>query len=295
MGNTEIMRITKKIWGAHLFVPANNSGFIEKLPFINVQNAILDLEWATNYEKKLEGRCFVKYAIKHLRSNNPNLNIAVRINTPSTNKIFVDDLKEIIISEPDIIRIPSVTSKDEVAIAAEIFNNHKERRNKELGTKLHVMIENPKGFENITEIASASEYIEAICLGGEDWVTNLGMERKKDSRELEFIRSHLVSIAARHSLLAVDSVYPWLDDYDGLKKDSEYSRNIGFVARAIQNPRQIKIVSEIYKPSIEKQEWAKQLLDNLEIVLDNKTKLFVSEGKIIDPVAVEQAKIVNSY
>jgi len=290
------MEKVRNFWGAHLFVPANNAGFIDKLPYISTNNAILDLEWATNYNKKDEARIFVKHALKYLKKANKNLKVTVRVNCPYTGSLFIRDLLEIISAEPDVIRIPTVICKEDICKVEDIFLRLENMRQNKIDTKIHVMIENAKGFENIFEIAGASKRIEALCLGGEDWVTNIGMERKKTSYELKFIRNYIAIVAAKYNLIAIDSVYPWLDDLNGLAEDTEYSRNIGYVARALQNPKQISTVNKIYTPSLEKLNWAKQLLGSVEkINNDDNNYLYIAEGKIIDPAAIHQAKVISSY
>lgn len=286
----------KSLWGAHLFLPANNAGFIEALPLINVQNVILDLEYATDLSKKTEARHLAKYAIKYLRSMRSDMNIAVRVNIPYFKELCKLDVETVIDAKPDSIRIPSVTNGkeiefiDDIITKSEAVNNNSQQK-----TKLHVMIENPTGLKNIKEIASSSDRISALCLGGEDWVSNLGLERTKESRELEYIRNIIVAISIDNNLIPIDSVYPWLEDKKGLEVDSKYSRNIGFCARAIQNPKQIDIVNKIYAPSKEKLDWAAKIILSLNVNNIYGCKGYVSNGKILDSYAVNQAKMVHSF
>lgn len=277
------------IYGTHLFVPANNVGFIMNIPLIEVQNIILDLEYATNFSQKLEARYLCKQAIAFLRKACKNLNITVRINNPALMHICEEDLKIIIEASPDFIRVPSVNTHKQLKEIDKIISFYTKKYNITKHIRMHPMIETPEGAHNIAKIATASVRNHALCLGGEDWVKNLNMKRSESSSELHYIRSLVVMYATKNSLYAIDSVYPWLDNYDGLILDSTTSRDMGFCARALQNPKQIELVNKIYFPTSDQLEHANAILKETEVQVINGQQLFIFQDKIIDPLIYNQA------
>lgn len=287
------MNEQRQNWGAHLFVPANNVGFLEKLPLLSVKNIIIDLEYATKLPFKLEGRHLCRAAIGYIRKVRPDICISVRTNLYKTGQLFFDDITMVAVAKPDAIRIPSVNDPSEIEHADRLLTEVEEAHVLPIGSiKLHPMVETPLGLHNAYRIATASSRVEALCLGGEDWAYNCGLERSQGGKELEHVKFGLVSAASRARVMPVDSVYNWLDDIDGLREECRCSFAIGMKARATINPRQLRIIDEVYRPSKQKVDWARGLLSGLnKISLDGRIH-YVSNGVISDELAISQARAI---
>ena len=285
------MIFAKRLWGAHLFVPSNKPGFLTRLPLIDIKNIIIDLEYATKVPYKLEGRYLARSAIGYLRQVCPNLNITVRTNLFRTGRLFLDDVRTVATAAPDAIRIPSVDSAHEVTRTDEILTQIEHEYDLQPGgIKLHPMIETPKGLDNAYAIATASTRVEALCLGGEDWAYNCGLERTPGGKELERVRFELVTVASHAQVTPIDSVYNWLDDLHGLEQDSINSFQIGMKARACTNPRQLPTIATIYRPSTTAVHWAQNLLADLTEISIHGQQYLVSHGVISDQLAISQAR-----
>jgi citrate lyase subunit beta / citryl-CoA lyase len=287
------MHAHRPIWGAHLFVPANNAGFLEKLPLLPVKNIIIDLEYATKLPYKLEGRHLCKGAVGYIRKVRPDIGISIRTNLYKTGRLFLDDIALAASAAPDAIRIPSVCEPHEVVHTDEILTTIEAASGLPSNSiRLHPMIETPEGLHHAYAIAASSPRVEALCLGGEDWACNCGLERSRSGKELEHVKFELVSAASRAQVTPVDSVYNWLDDREGLEKDTKISYMIGMKARAATNPRQLQLIDTIYRPSEHRIDWAKTLLSGLsELSVDGKTH-YICNGVISDGLAVAQARAI---
>lgn len=294
IGKTEDTQ--KSLWGAHLFVPGNSAGFLTKLPIIDVQNIIIDLEYSTKVPNKVDGRFLAKNAIAYLRQVRPDISICVRVNLFKTKRLFELDLETISAGLPDAIRIPSVNTPEEVVAAANILSAVEERLEVPQETvKLHVMIETPMGLRNANEILTASSRVESVGLGGEDWAYNCGLERTKTGEELDYVKYEIVSAASQNGVVPIDTVFLWLDDCRDLEQDCQRSFQIGMKGRATTNPRQISRINNIYKPSEGKVLWAKSILGNLEEIELYGTKHQVVDGVISDPLAINYAKQILKH
>lgn len=245
---------------------------------------------------KTDGRYLTRNAISYIRSIRPDINICVRVNLSSARELQDEDIKTVIQAKPDSIRIPSVSNKYEVEYVDELLTKFEKENKMEIGSiKLHPMIENPQGLKHISDIIQASNRVEAIALGGEDWAYNCGLHRTKEGHELELIKFEMVTVAAEYKILAIDTVFSFLDDTAGLISDCKNSRILGFRARSTINPRQLEIINNAYAPLNEEIEWAKSTLDDLTEVKFNNTINYVSKGVIVDPLAIYQAKdILNN-
>jgi citrate lyase beta subunit len=89
----------------------------------------------------------------------------------------------------------------------------------------------------------------------------------------------------------VDVPYLDLDDMDGMKKEAELVRDLGFTGKGSIHPKQINILNEIFTPSKEEIAKAKKIVDQFN---ESDTGLVVIDGKLIEkPVLREmQRKIL---
>ena len=86
---------------------------------------------------------------------------------------------------------------------------------------------------------------------------------------------------------------PYLDleDMDGMKKEAELVRDLGFTGKGSVHPKQIDILNDIFTPSQEEISKAKRIVDQFK---KSDTGLVVIDGKLIEkPVLREmQRKIL---
>ena len=89
----------------------------------------------------------------------------------------------------------------------------------------------------------------------------------------------------------VDVPYLDLEDMDGMKKEAELVRDLGFTGKGSIHPKQINILNEIFTPSKEEISKAKRIVDQFN---SSDTGLVVIDGKLIEkPVLREmQRKIL---
>ena len=282
----------KRVHGPHLFVPANRAGFLTRLPLLPVTAVILDLEYATRWPHKHEARFLAAEAIPYLRELLPELTISVRINVPAAGDLALRDLDVIVAARPDVIRVPSVESGEDLRrIDAHLGACERAAAIAEGSIRLHPLIESPRGLAEAAAIAGASPRNEALCLGGEDWAHNVGAVRSREGRELDHVRASLVAIAAEHRLVAIDTVYNWLDDDEGLARDCAHSRSLGFRGRACIHPRQLATIAGAYAPDDAQVERARALLDKLVEAEVGGTRVHLVDGVITDPRAIFQARL----
>lgn len=279
-------------WGAHQFTPANNAGFLTNLPLLPVKNAIIDIEYAAQLQVKHDGRRLAAGALGYIRqlAGPTNKYLTIRVNMPRVWSILTADLTAIVPARPDCIRVPSVETREQVQAIDALLGTLEAQHDIRQPIALHPMIENPQGLANIDAIADASPRITALAFGGEDWAHNCGSQRTPRGLELDRPRQAIVAAAARAGVLAIDTVYNWLDDMAGFREDCVRSRKLGFHGRATINPRQVAIIDEIYRPSEAQLTWAHRLLADLRSLQIGDDELWVSNGVILDPLAVANAR-----
>jgi citrate lyase subunit beta/citryl-CoA lyase len=173
-------------------------------------------------------------------------------------------------------RIPKVETADEVAWVAE----------RAPGVPLDCTIESARGVLAAFDIASAPA-CALLSYGGLDLSTDLGISDGEE--QTLYARSHLV-IAARSAgkPKPSDGVYPLLEDDDGLRKEVEAAKRLGFFGKSAIHPRQVPIIHEVFAPTPEELAWAKQVMWAFEQSGGAATK--TATGEFVDRPVADRAR-----
>jgi len=213
-----------------------------------------------------------------------DVELVVRINCQRT-KFGLLDLEAFISSEIKIkaIMLPKVKTPDEIKFIDDLLTDCN------LDTDLHVIMETNEALENIYDIAHASKRTVALYFGGVDMAAELRVDNKWEN--LLYARSKLVHAGASAGLDVIDVPYLDLENMDGMKKEAELVKNLGFTGKGSIHPKQIKILNEVFTPPQDEIVKAKKILEQFN---NSNTGLVVIDGKLIEkPVLREmQRKIL---
>lgn len=184
---------------------------------------------------------------------------------------------------PPAIMLPKVKTPDEVVWLDNILS---ERGHE---TRLHIIIETNEGLEAANEIARSSARIDALFFGGVDMAAELRC--KNNFQSLLYARSRVVHAAAGAGIDAIDVPYLDLDDPDGMCREAELVRDLGFSGKGSIHPKQIPALNEVFTPSEEMIANARRVL---RLFAEADTGLVVVDGKLIEkPVLREMQRIVS--
>ena len=207
----------------------------------------------------------------------------LRINS-MRERFGIEDVNAIIASKapPPALMMPKVRTPDEVVILNQLLT--------EAGhdTRLHVIIETNEGLEAAYEIAKCSDRIDAMFFGGVDMAAELRCQNNYDS--LVYARSRVVHASAAAGLDVIDVPYLDLDDPDGMRREAERVRDLGFSGKGSIHPTQIAAINEVFTPSEVQIVRARRVIAEFEKA---DTGLIVIDGKLIEkPVLREMYRIV---
>jgi citrate lyase subunit beta/citryl-CoA lyase len=179
------------------------------------------------------------------------------------------------------LRIPKVESAEEVAWVAE--------RAPEV--PLDCTIESARGVLAAYEIASAPA-CTLLSYGGLDLAVDLGIGTGED--ETLYARSYLaVAARAAGKPPPSDGVHPLLDDDDGLRREAEFARRLGFFGKSALHPRQVPIINSVFAPTPEEVAWANKVLSAFEASGGAATR--TADGEFVDlPVAERARRLLSS-
>lgn len=172
---------------------------------------------------------------------------------------------------PPAIMLPKVKSPDEVRAVDELFDEH------DIAVRLHVIVETNAGLEAAWEIARSSRRIDAMFFGGVDMAADLRCTASWHN--LLYARSRVVHAAAGAGIDAIDVPYLDLQDLDGMRREAEAARDLGFSGKGSIHPRQIPILNEVFSPTEDEIAHARRIVDAFAAA---ETGLVVVDGKLIE-------------
>ena len=280
----------KQLRRTMLFVPGNNPSMIRDAGIYPADCLMFDLEDAVSINEKDSARFLVFQALSTLSYQGKEL--VVRINDPRT-QLGREDLEAIVITRKVAIRLPKTESADDVRYCADLIESIEKKAGLETGsTRMMAAVENAAGVLNAKEIALASKRLTSIALGAEDYVTDLKTNRSADGIELYFGRSMVLHAARAAGIDALDSVFSNVNDEEGLRRETQLIKQMGFDGKSIINPRQIKIVHEIFTPSEKEIDHAYAVLAAIREAERNGSGVISMNGRMIDKPIVERARQV---
>ncbi len=183
---------------------------------------------------------------------------------------------------PPALMLPKVRTPDEIVWLDTLLS---ERGHP---TRLHVIIETNAALEAVHEIARASPRIDALFFGGVDMAAEL---RCRNAWEpLLYARSRVIHAAASIGVDAIDVPYLDLEDMDGMVREAELARDLGFSGKGSIHPKQIGPLNAVFTPDGNAVARARRIIDTFA---QADTGLVVIDGKLIEkPVLREMHRII---
>ena len=268
-----------KVRRSFIFTPGLNPEMFPKALASGADMVCIELEDGIAIKDKDEARKNTINALKNLKINN-DVELVVRVNCQRT-KPGILDLEAFISSKLNIkaLMLPKVKTPDEITFIDDLLTDCN------MDTDLHVIMETNEALENIYDIAHASKRIVALYFGGVDMAAELRVPNSYEN--LIYARSKLVHAGASVGIDVIDVPYLDLEDMDGMKKEAELVRNLGFTGKGSIHPKQINILNEVFTPSKEEIIKAKRIIDQFNA---SDTGLVVIDGKLIEKPVLREMK-----
>ena len=268
-----------KVRRSFIFTPGLNPEMLPKALASGADMVCIELEDGIAIKDKDEARKNTINALKNLKINN-DVELVVRVNCQRT-KPGLLDLEAFISSKLNVkaLMLPKVKTPDEITFIDDLLTDCN------MDTDLHVIMETNEALENIYDIAHASKRIVALYFGGVDMAAELRVPNSYEN--LIYARSKLVHAGASVGIDVIDVPYLDLEDMDGMKKEAELVRNLGFTGKGSIHPKQINILNEVFTPSKEEIIKAKRIIDQFNA---SNTGLVVIDGKLIEKPVLREMK-----
>ena len=276
-----------------LFTPGNNARMIQKAGALSADAVILDLEDAVPMAEKEAARALVRDSLPAL--NSAGSAVFVRVNSLATGLTYLDLGSAV---QPGVVGIllPKTESRQNVedcvrAMAAlEV-----ERGLPPASLALIPQLESAKGVLNAREISSASPRIIALAFGALDFARDMGTSPSLEGTETFYARAHLAVAARAAEVQAVDS--PWIDfrDTEGLIRDAQAAKRLGFRGKLLIHPAQIEPVTAVFSPSPAEVAYAKRVVEAFLEAESRGLGAVSLDGRMIDAANARQAQDVLAW
>ncbi len=271
-----------------LFLPGNTPNMIINGDALGADSIILDLEDAVSPDEKDSARLLVRSAIMNMGFN--GVEITVRINSIDTN-YWKHDIDAIVPLKPNLIMPPKASCAADILTVDAYIAEVERRSGIPVGTvKLIPLIETALGVENAYAIASACPRVAAIFLGGEDLTADLRCKRTKAGNEIDYARKRLVVAARAVGVDVYDTPFTDVNDDEGIRVDAEYAKSLGFTGKSAIAPRHVKVINEVFSPTMKDIEYAKMVFEAIRIGKEQGKGAVSLLGKMIDKPIVERAR-----
>eukprot|EP00123_Amoebidium_parasiticum_P000709 comp11584_c0_seq1/m.6061 comp11584_c0_seq1/g.6061 ORF comp11584_c0_seq1/g.6061 comp11584_c0_seq1/m.6061 type:complete len:343 (-) comp11584_c0_seq1:393-1421(-) len=271
-------------------VPGYDTRKISKLPKLDIDSIVLDLEDAVPVNRKKESRDIVCKILNEVDFGRGE--VGVRVND-ARSALVQDDLKAVLQTKSiDAIVIPKVESPSDVKLVNDIID-HVAPDDVKDNIRLLLQIESANAILNLREIASASQRVDALIFASEDYCADVGIHRTRGAMELLFARSSVVTHAAAHNLQAIDMVCIDYHDKELLTLESREAHRMGFTGKQAVHPVQVPIIHKEFSPSTRVIERAQRIVDGYKAHQDAGIGAFDLDGVVIDlPVLKWAEKVI---
>jgi len=240
------MPSTPRLRRSVLYVPATNEKALAKLPSLDCDVAIVDLEDSVAPERKQAARERMRDFFRE--SERGGKEMVIRINALS-GEWGAEDLIAARACRPDAILLPKVDTPRDVLDA----NDALDEMDAPASLKLWAMVETPRAMLNLGAIAELgrdpSARLECFVAGTNDLVKETGVLATADRRYLMPWLMQMVLAARAGGLDMLDGVSNDFRDAEAFARECGEARAMGFDGKTLIHPAQIGPANAVFSPS----------------------------------------------
>ena len=271
-----------------LFLPGNNPNLLINGNCLGADAVIFDLEDAVAPAEKDAARILVRNTMRYMDFG--TCEMIVRINSIDT-PYWRKDIDAVLPYKPSLILLPKTGTAQDALAADEYMKEVEQKLGMEPNTVgLMPLIETAMGVENSFAIASSTKRIKALFLGAEDLTADLQCKRTKEGREIEYARTRLVVAARAAGVDVYDTPFTDVNDDEGIVKDAEYAKALGFTGKSSISPRHVEVINRVFSPTMREIEYAYEVLEAIEEAKAQGKGAIALYGKMIDAPIVARAE-----
>jgi citrate lyase subunit beta/citryl-CoA lyase len=274
---------------SYLYVPGDSPEKLAKVLQRGADAVIADLEDAIAPGRKGVARQTVRSWLASLGDGDgTGAEIWVRVNSGASVEA---DLAGVFSSALTGICVPKVSGPEDLEAVQGLLRKLEQNVPLPRPLVLQPLIETAAAVFAAERIARA-ERVRCVQLGEHDLGAEVGIERSADDIEFLFARSQLVFGSAAAGIgPPVGPVSVDFNDLERFRASTLTLKRLGFRSRACIHPAQVKVVNEVFTPSIMEVEQARLLVETFDDALERGSGVVRDEtGAMVDEAVVRAAR-----
>ena len=292
-----------------LFGPGSRPEIFEKMANSAADVINLDLEDSVAPGDKEKARLNTIDAINSIDWKNKTVSVRINsLDTPYWHRDVIE-LLENCSERLDNITIPKAGCAADI-YAVDVLVSSVEQataRSKKIG--FDILIESAAGLTNVNQIANSSTRIESMAFGAADFAASMGMittgiggtqdgyymhhgGEKYWSNPWHWAQASLVAACRSYGILPVDGPYGDFNDHEGFLAEAKRASTLGMVGKWVIHPNQIAPANEIFSPSLDAIEEAKEIIKAMNRAKENGEGATVFKGRMVDIASIKQAEVL---
>jgi citrate lyase subunit beta/citryl-CoA lyase len=263
---------------------------LERAPRAEVDAIVVDLEDAVPASEKRAARVTFRVMLPKLAASGKP--VFVRVNNVR-GKLTRDDVMGVV--RPGLAGVihPKTESPQDLrdldVLLREAEMKHKVRPGDIVTIPL---IESPLAVLRCEQIATASDRVVALSLGGEDYTAALGAKRDAGGAALAYPRQVIATVASAYGMLAIDTPYADIKDERGLIAEAKVAQAIGLTGKYLIHPDQAAPVNAVFTPSRDEVAYAQRVVAAAAQAAKQRRGSVSLDGRMIDAPVVARAEQV---
>src|SRR6056297_1073658 len=292
-----------------LFGPASNTKLFEKMAASAADVINLDLEDSVAPSDKDIARKNAIEAINDIDWGKKTLSVRINgLDSPYWYKDVVD-LMEQTNGRLDMIMIPKAGCGEDIYAVDALVSSIEAAKGSDKRIAFECIIESAAGISHVEDIAKASPRMEAISLGAADFAASMGMAttgiggtqeayymlqdgQKYWSDPWHWATAKIVAACRTHGVLPVDGPFGDFSDDEGFRAQARRALTLGMVGKWAIHPKQIALSNEVFTPSAEAVQEAREILAAMEEAEKSGAGAAVYKGRLVDLASVRQAEVI---
>jgi len=266
-----------------LYMPGSNPRALEKARDLPADVLILDLEDAVAPERKEDARAQVIAAIA--AGGYGERELLVRCNALDT-PWGAEDLRALAGAGADGLVLSKVNSAADVQAAARLLD--------EAGAPgepaLWIMAETARCILDIDAVAGAHRRLRGILMGTSDLARECRIRHTPDRAGFITTLSLCVLAARAHGLEVLDGVHLDLDDDEGLARQCEQGRDLGFDGKTLIHPKQLAAANAAFAPAPAAIARARKIIAAWQDASAAGKAVVVVDGRLVENLHVQEAE-----
>ena len=271
-----------------MFMNAQKPGLIKDAYIYGCDSIMLDLEDAVAENQKDGARFSLYHALTTIDYGDTE--VIVRINGLDTPH-WQEDIRVCVAGGADGIRIAKCESAQDVkTVEAAVTAAEMEFGVEEGRTLLMAALESPKGILNAYEICTASDRMFGVAISGGDFRKCMQTKFDPSGIDMMVARGQMLIAARAAGIQCVDTVFTDLDDNEGFEAEVRQNKAMGFDGKSLINPKQIRLVHEIFAPTEKEVIQAEAMVSAFREAAAAGVGVFTVNGKMVDVAFIPGAE-----